>query len=86
MKRTPITAAFILAALILGTWAGPKLPTIAAWHNEPQLAAGEWKEEIQIPPCIVKNDQPNVEVNFTRDGDRIVKATIECNEMPMGVR
>jgi hypothetical protein len=53
--------------------------------TEPQLAAGEWKEEIQIPPCVVTNGRPNVEVNFTHDGDRIVKATIECNEMPVGV-
>jgi len=90
VTRIPITAAFILTTLILGAWAGPKLQPQARipalWHTEPQLAAGEWKEEIQIPPCVVTNGRPNVEVNFTRDGDRIVKATIECNKMPVGTR
>ena len=51
----------------------------------PRVAAGEWKEEIQIPPCQVANGRPNVEVNFTQAGDRVVKATIECSEMPVGV-
>lgn len=53
---------------------------------DPQFAEGEWKMQVHIPPCEVRDGRPMVEVNFAPGSDHPDVATIECNEMPVGVK
>jgi hypothetical protein len=51
--------------------------------REPQLAEGEWKIDINVPPCTVKHGKPNITVDFQPNLDKPTVATIHCDAMPV---
>jgi hypothetical protein len=53
----------------------------AAWHTDPQFAAGEWKIEVQTPPC---DSVHNVQVIYPKESGAPI--TIECDSMPVPTR
>ena len=53
----------------------------AHWHTEPQYAAGEWKVEVQTPPC---DSYKNLEVIYPKESGAPI--AIECNLMPVPTR
>jgi len=51
------------------------------WITDSQVAAGEWKIEVQTPPC---DDPKNLQVVWSpRSGE---PTTIECDSMPVAER
>ena len=48
---------------------------------EPQYAAGEWKIEVQTPPC---DSVHNVQVIYPKESGAPI--TIECDAMPVGTK
>lgn len=76
----------IAGFLFLGSIAALLLMGIFNWSNkfmdryshDPQLAAGEWKIEIQTPPC----DTKNLRVIWPKQSG--YPATIECSNMEVG--
>lgn len=77
MKAKALQALALVIAICIG-YAVEALLQRSDWHNEPQLAAGEWSIELQHPPC---DSVHNIEVIFPKDGDSPIK--IECNQMPV---
>ena len=51
---------------------------LADFHADPQFAAGEWKIEVQTPPC---DSVHNIQVIYPKDSGAPI--TIECNQMPV---
>jgi hypothetical protein len=51
------------------------------WHTDPQVAAGEWKIEIQTPPC---DSVHNLQVIWPKESGAPV--TLECDQMPVPTR
>lgn len=51
--------------------------------TDAHVAAGEWKIEMQVPPCTVKNGKPNIEVNFKPNREDPAVIAVGCNEMPV---
>jgi hypothetical protein len=47
-------------------------------HIDNQVAAGEWKIEVQTPPC---DSAKNIQVIYPRESGSPI--TIECNLMPV---
>jgi hypothetical protein len=90
MKRISITIGLMAAGLFVGgiafgthhddaesrAAARPVMP--AAWHADPQFAAGEWKIEIQTPPC------ENLQVIWPKESG--APLTVECDLMPVNTR
>lgn len=75
--RWDATAVLIVAILAIGTlcwWVG--VPD--RYSHDPQLAAGEWKIEIQTPPC----DTKNLKIVWPKQSG--YPATIECSNMEVG--
>jgi hypothetical protein len=55
--------------------------TTGHWTTDSQVAAGEWKIEVQTPPC---DDPKNLQVVWSpRSGE---PTTIECGSMPVAER
>lgn len=77
MKHVGITAAF-LAVFVGGFWAG-QIPVVHA--QDPQVAVGEWKIEIQTPPC---DGQKNIQVIYPAESG--APMAIECDLMPVNAR
>jgi hypothetical protein len=79
MKPTLIIAAFV------GAFVGGLGLQYAHDHRmspaDLQAASGEWKIEIQHPPC---DSIHNLEVIWPKDSDGPV--SIECNQMPVAER
>ena len=50
----------------------------AAWHTDSRFAAGEWKIEVQTPPCA---GAKNLQVIFPKSAG--APLTIECDVMPV---
>ena len=63
----------LLAAILLVMLAG-----CAKWHTDNQIAAGEWKIEVQTPPC---DSAYNVQVIYPKESGAPI--TIECDLMPV---
>lgn len=73
--KSLILASVIVAGIGAGVLAGH-----SKWVVDSQVAAGEWKIEMQAPPC--DDVTHNVQVLFPkRSGEPI---TIECDAMPVG--
>ena len=52
-----------------------------SFQMDSQVASGEWKVQVQVPPC---DNVRNLQVVFPHDlGGPI---TIECNNMPVGTK
>jgi hypothetical protein len=50
------------------------------WVTDNQVAAGEWKIELQTPPC----DHKNLQVIWPKESG--APMTVECDLMPVGER
>jgi hypothetical protein len=48
------------------------------WHTDNQVAAGEWKIEVQTPPC---DSYKNIQVIYPKESGAPI--TIECDLMPV---
>lgn len=81
-----------IAGIFIGLSAGNLISTppavnadskpVADFHVEdPQVAAGEWKIEIQTPPCA---SYKNIEVIYPKASG--LPMAIECNFMPVKTR
>lgn len=87
MKHTHLTmtlaAVVCILALAYATDSKPQVsqPPKAAWHTDPQFAAGEWKIEVQTPPC---DSVHNVQVIYPKESGAPI--TIECDAMPVPTR
>lgn len=46
------------------------------WHSDPQVAAGEWKIQVQTPPC---DSVHNIQVIYPKESGAPI--TIECDQM-----
>ena len=51
------------------------------WTVDSQVAAGEWKVEVQTPPC---DGAKNIQVMYPAESGGPM--TIECDLMPVGER
>jgi hypothetical protein len=71
MKTLLIAALAFLAGLAVQSLYAP-------WHTDPQFAAGEWKIEVQTPPC---DSVHNVQVIYPKESGAPI--TIECDSMPV---
>lgn len=79
MKRFNSTEIGLVISLIA-------LFVIVAIHSdhytyEPQYAQGEWKIEVQTPPC---DNVHNVQVIYPKESGAPI--TIECDAMPVGTK
>lgn len=68
----------ILVSAALGMWGTHRLDT-GKWTTEPRMAEGEWRIELQTPPC---DDVHNLQVIWPAHSGE--PATIECDSMPVG--
>jgi len=50
-------------------------------HTDPRIASGEWKIEVQTPPC---ESAKNLQVIWPKEPGAPV--TIECNALPVPVK
>jgi hypothetical protein len=66
-----------LAALSIFTLSGCK----QHWVIDTQYAAGEWKIEVQTPPC---DSVRNVQVIYPKESGYPI--TIECDVMPVATK
>lgn len=57
---------------LLAISGGPK------WHTDNRMAAGEWKIEVQTPPC---DSAKNIQVIYPKESGYPI--TIECDSMPV---
>lgn len=76
-KHRAIVAGVVL--VISGAFIAASLDKSAQrqWTKDNQVAAGEWKIEVQVPPC---EEYKNIQVIYpTHEGP----ITIECNLMPV---
>jgi hypothetical protein len=82
-------SAIVVSLLVLFITAG-----VASIHNpqpkpfsyDPQVAAGEWKIEVQedLPCAVDKDGKPYMQVILpVHRGEPV---SIECTEMPVGIR
>jgi hypothetical protein len=68
----------ILAVIVIVGLAGGWLSGCAKWHTDNQVAVGEWKIEIQTPPC---DSVYNVQFIYPKESGSPI--TIECDLMPV---
>lgn len=72
-------SALFFAVLIGGGVSGVVLGTLhTRFHADPQYAAGEWKIQVQTPPC---DSVHNVQVIWPKESGAPI--TIECDQMPV---
>lgn len=74
---------FFAAALLLSTATAATVHAAGQhpWRTSSRIAAGEWRIEVQTPPC---DGARNLEVIYPHHpGDPIA---IECNDMPVPTR
>lgn len=86
MKKFAILALFALLACCALFWLARPRPhtdrrSLAAWTMDSQVAAGEWKIEIQTPPC---DSYKNIQVIYPAFPG--APMSIECNLMTTGTR
>lgn len=49
-----------------------------SWHTDNRMAAGEWRIEVQTPPC---DGAKNIQVIYPKESGAPI--TIECDLMPV---
>lgn len=74
-------AALATALVFLAFDAGSAEARLAQWHADNQVAVGEWKIEMQTPPC---DDVHNLEVIWPKESGQPL--SIECNALPVPER
>lgn len=75
MKHSTLVTGAILTSIALAAYGARRS---ASWHVDPQVAVGEWKIEMQTPPC---DSVHNLQVIWPKESG--APLTIECNEMPV---
>lgn len=82
MKYYPwILAVFAVLVWLLGYHTGSARGAKEPFVNEPRMAAGEWKVEMQTPPC---DSVHNMQVIWPKESG--YPLTIECDSMPVPTR
>ena len=66
----------LLVAILLVMLSG-----CAKWHTDNQVAVGEWKIEVQAPPC---DSVRNIQVIYPKESGAPI--TIECDLMPVSTK
>lgn len=64
----------IVALLCISAGAIAFAGTARRWHTDPRMAAGEWKIEIQTPPC---DNEKNLQVIWPKESG--APMTVECD-------
>lgn len=72
MKRTLIYAAAVTTLVFASAEAR------RTWHTDGQYAGGEWKIQVQTPPC---DGAKNIQVLYPEQSGMPI--TIECDSMPV---
>ena len=81
MRNFAIVVSLIVLFIVVGVAGTHAKP----YTYEPQYAEGEWKIEVQTPPCDkLPNGAPNMEVIYPKESGAPI--TIECNAMPVGTK
>lgn len=70
-----------VSCTVAGVCLGSLLHLPTRWNHDNQVAAGEWKIELQTPPC---DSIHNLQVIWPAHSGE--PATIECDLMPVGER
>ena len=55
-----------------------------SWHVDSQMAAGEWKIELQTPPCASDGNNPTHNLQVIWPAHSGEPMTVECDAMPVG--
>jgi hypothetical protein len=64
--------------IVLGTFATLWQHPSHQWNTDAQVAAGEWKIEVQTPPC---DSAKNIQVIYPVESG--APMTIECDSLPV---
>lgn len=84
MKSTTaitLIAASMLTGMVGTIFAEQHIRKSTGWITDPEVAAGEWKIELQTPPC---DSVHNMEVIWPKESGQPI--AIECNQMPVAER
>ena len=74
-----VLAVLVGLSMLLGWRMGVK--SNSTWHSDSQVAEGEWKIEMQTPPC---DNVHNLQVIWPKESG--YPMTIECDKMPVNQR
>jgi len=72
-----VAFAISLIAICVSVWTVVLIRGQWKWKTDNQVAAGEWKIQVQTPPC---ESFENIEVIYPKESGAPI--TIECNLMP----